>query len=123
MICGGAVDGSNQLGAIVTCQAMTTWPAGRRLRGDGHGGGEEQRHAHEERRGHDTVDSESPEWTHGFILPHTGCAWPHGLCMARGNPCSCERRVPRRGVGGIPRTQNGFPVVTRWGSLAPVTRH
>src|SRR5262245_47583424 len=26
VICGGAVDGSNQLGAIVTCQAMTTSP-------------------------------------------------------------------------------------------------
>src|SRR6202035_2875339 len=28
VICGGAVDGSNQLGEIVTCQAMTTRPAG-----------------------------------------------------------------------------------------------
>src|SRR5215468_7045419 len=28
VICGGAVDGSNQLGAIVTCQAMTASPAG-----------------------------------------------------------------------------------------------
>src|SRR6516164_9444135 len=28
VICGGAVDGSNQLGAIVTCQAMTAWPDG-----------------------------------------------------------------------------------------------
>jgi len=28
VICGGAVDGSNQLGAIVTCQAMTARPAG-----------------------------------------------------------------------------------------------
>src|SRR5688572_23440128 len=28
VIWGGAVDGSNQLGAIVTCQAMVTWPAG-----------------------------------------------------------------------------------------------
>src|SRR5262245_38319173 len=28
VICGGAVDGSNQLGAIVTCQAITTRPAG-----------------------------------------------------------------------------------------------
>src|SRR5689334_13897275 len=27
VICGGAVDGSNQLGEIVTCQAMVTWPA------------------------------------------------------------------------------------------------
>jgi hypothetical protein len=28
VICGGAVDGSNQLGAIVTCQAMTACPDG-----------------------------------------------------------------------------------------------
>src|SRR3954452_13395774 len=28
VICGGAVDGSNQLGAIVTCQAITTCPDG-----------------------------------------------------------------------------------------------
>jgi hypothetical protein len=28
VICGGAVDGSNQLGAIVTCQAMTARPDG-----------------------------------------------------------------------------------------------
>src|SRR5580700_2258939 len=28
VICGGAVDGSNQAGEIVTCQAMTTRPAG-----------------------------------------------------------------------------------------------
>src|SRR5438309_503683 len=28
VICGGAVEGSNQLGAIVTCQAMVAWPAG-----------------------------------------------------------------------------------------------
>src|SRR6201993_3167919 len=28
VICGGAVDGSNQPGEIVTCQAMTTRPAG-----------------------------------------------------------------------------------------------
>src|SRR5215470_4199479 len=28
VICGGAVDGSNQLGEIVTCQAMTARPAG-----------------------------------------------------------------------------------------------
>src|SRR5215469_3747759 len=28
VICGGAVDGSNQLGEIVTCQAMTTRPDG-----------------------------------------------------------------------------------------------
>ena len=28
-VCGGAVDGSNQLGAIVTCQAMTARPAQR----------------------------------------------------------------------------------------------
>ena len=28
VICGGAVDGSNQLGAIVTCQAMTACPEG-----------------------------------------------------------------------------------------------
>src|SRR5206468_13102475 len=28
VICGGAVEGSNQLGAIVTCQAMTASPAG-----------------------------------------------------------------------------------------------
>src|SRR5438477_4299443 len=28
VICGGAVDGSNQLGEIVTCHAMTTRPAG-----------------------------------------------------------------------------------------------
>ncbi len=28
VICGGAVDGSNQLGAIVTCHAMTASPAG-----------------------------------------------------------------------------------------------
>src|ERR1700730_9970196 len=27
VICGGAVDGSNQLGEIVTCHAMTTRPA------------------------------------------------------------------------------------------------
>src|SRR5215216_4309335 len=28
VICGGAVDGSNQLGEIVTCQAIVTLPAG-----------------------------------------------------------------------------------------------
>src|SRR5947207_9473110 len=28
VICGGAVDGSNQLGEIVTCQATVTWPDG-----------------------------------------------------------------------------------------------
>src|SRR5689334_15854491 len=28
VICGGAVDGSNQLGAIVTCHACTTCPDG-----------------------------------------------------------------------------------------------
>src|SRR6201987_4700689 len=28
VICGGAVEGSNQLGEIVTCQAMTTCPDG-----------------------------------------------------------------------------------------------
>src|SRR5262245_28270799 len=28
VICGGAVDGSNQLGAMVTCHAMTARPAG-----------------------------------------------------------------------------------------------
>ena len=28
VICGGAVEGSNQLGAIVTCQAMVACPAG-----------------------------------------------------------------------------------------------
>src|SRR5215510_12110264 len=28
VIWGGAVDGSNQLGAMVTCQAMVTWPEG-----------------------------------------------------------------------------------------------
>src|SRR3981081_781625 len=28
VICAGAVEGSNQLGAIVTCQAMTARPAG-----------------------------------------------------------------------------------------------
>src|SRR6187549_3150278 len=28
VICGGAVDGSNQLGESVTCQAMVTWPEG-----------------------------------------------------------------------------------------------
>ena len=28
VICGGAVDGSNQVGAIVTCQATITSPAG-----------------------------------------------------------------------------------------------
>ena len=28
VICGGAVEGSNQLGAIVTCQAMEACPAG-----------------------------------------------------------------------------------------------
>src|SRR5215468_11206561 len=28
VICGGAVDGSNQLGAMVTCQAMTACPDG-----------------------------------------------------------------------------------------------
>src|SRR5512143_1508964 len=28
VICGGAVDGSNQLGEIVTCHAMVTRPAG-----------------------------------------------------------------------------------------------
>src|SRR5436190_23792381 len=28
VICGGAVDGSNQLGESVTCQAILTWPAG-----------------------------------------------------------------------------------------------
>jgi hypothetical protein len=28
VICGGAVDGSNQLGAIVTCHAMATRPDG-----------------------------------------------------------------------------------------------
>src|SRR5207245_896931 len=28
VICGGAVEGSNQLGAIVTCQAMVAGPAG-----------------------------------------------------------------------------------------------
>ena len=28
VICGGAVDGSNQLGEIVTCQAILTWPDG-----------------------------------------------------------------------------------------------
>src|SRR5215213_7287673 len=28
VICGGAVDGSNQLGAIVTCHAITTCPDG-----------------------------------------------------------------------------------------------
>src|SRR3989442_6220460 len=28
VICGGAVDGSNQVGEIVTCQAMTASPAG-----------------------------------------------------------------------------------------------
>src|SRR5438552_823855 len=30
VICGGAVDGSNQAGEIVTCQAMTAWPDGAR---------------------------------------------------------------------------------------------
>src|SRR3954447_22833407 len=30
VICGGAVDGSNQLGAIVTCHAMTARPDGAR---------------------------------------------------------------------------------------------
>src|SRR5438876_10104143 len=30
VICGGAVDGSNQLGEIVTCQAMTACPDGAR---------------------------------------------------------------------------------------------
>src|SRR4051812_14878144 len=28
VICGGAVDGSNQAGESVTCQAMVTWPDG-----------------------------------------------------------------------------------------------
>src|SRR5689334_14398922 len=28
VICGGAADGSNQLGEIVTCHAITAWPAG-----------------------------------------------------------------------------------------------
>ena len=28
VICGGAVDGSNQLGAMVTCQAMMASPVG-----------------------------------------------------------------------------------------------
>jgi hypothetical protein len=28
VICGGAVDGSNQLGEIVTCQAIVTLPDG-----------------------------------------------------------------------------------------------
>ena len=28
VICGGAVEGSNQAGEIVTCQAITTRPAG-----------------------------------------------------------------------------------------------
>ena len=28
VIWGGAVEGSNQLGESVTCQAMVTWPAG-----------------------------------------------------------------------------------------------
>src|SRR5438105_5777698 len=28
VICGGAVDGSNQVGAMVTCHAITTSPAG-----------------------------------------------------------------------------------------------
>src|SRR4051794_13974233 len=31
VICGGAVDGSNQLGEIVTCQAMVTRPDGSAL--------------------------------------------------------------------------------------------
>ena len=30
VICGGAVEGSNQLGAIVTCQAITARPEGAR---------------------------------------------------------------------------------------------
>ena len=33
VICGGAVDGSNQLGEIVTCQAIVTLPDWRRHRG------------------------------------------------------------------------------------------
>ena len=33
VICGGAVDGSNQLGEIVTCQAIVTLPGRRRHRG------------------------------------------------------------------------------------------
>jgi hypothetical protein len=28
VICGGAADGSNQEGEMVTCQAITAWPAG-----------------------------------------------------------------------------------------------
>jgi hypothetical protein len=31
VICGGALDGSNQLGAMVTCQAMTARPEGARF--------------------------------------------------------------------------------------------
>jgi hypothetical protein len=35
VICGGALDGSNQAGAIVTCHAITTRPEGAGAAADG----------------------------------------------------------------------------------------